>query len=342
MRKLNIIKSFGYFIASTVASLALLIGPVTGVVHAEEGGTVTISGTVTGPNGQLLGDINVILTNPETGEEVTRGWTNSVQSPYTEVPFGQYQFDVPAGTYNIKFAPGDYEARDEWSTVDETNIALTENTVMNEQLRILSASHMLSGRLTDGNGNPIAGTWIQTQGHPGPSNYVKTDSDGNYSFTLAENSGQDDGYNLSAYDYNTDINESRELPQMFYISDNTSLPLYRDVVRDMQVPKTRTFTTQAKGFLGLPTALQDVSLINFMDVTPGQPQSLSESATVKTDLLGNATFTVFDNYDIVIGTGASVCTTWVTDNYVFCNNDTVPLNVPYLMNEAEGVDLSLL
>jgi hypothetical protein len=64
---------------------------LTAVLHAQFGGCR--SGTVTDPNGAVIPNATVILTNPATGEQKTT----------TTGPSGFYTFgELPAGNFTVK------------------------------------------------------------------------------------------------------------------------------------------------------------------------------------------------------------------------------------------------
>ncbi len=153
---------------------------VSGVAYSKAKGT--ISGRVTDPSGNGIGNISIDASN---SDDIWMGGSSTDSN-------GNYRLIVPAGTYKVRFSqlPSGGHYAPEWynnkrnsqvaDLVTVSGFRTTSN--INAQLEMGGS---ISGQVTDASGNGIANVYVgapDLYGHwmPGSS----TDSNGHYSFNM--------------------------------------------------------------------------------------------------------------------------------------------------------------
>ena len=102
---------------------------------------VTLSGRVTGPDGQSVSSWVYLSVRDDTGQEVSFGGTRD----------GPYSLGVPVGTYTVTVYPDDYLEK----TVE--GVAVTQDTVLNITLE---SGVVLGGMVVDDAGQPVSDAQI--------------------------------------------------------------------------------------------------------------------------------------------------------------------------------------
>jgi len=107
---------------------------------------------------------------------------------------GEYMFNVPAGSYKVHFKPLSSNAYDapEWYDNKNSHQVADLVTVTASQITFnvnaqLEAGGIISGRVTDPSGNPIANPNVNVYAYDPDYNWMSgssTDSDGNYMFNV--------------------------------------------------------------------------------------------------------------------------------------------------------------
>jgi protocatechuate 3,4-dioxygenase beta subunit len=156
--------------------------PTTGTLDGIDGtlsAAATISGTVTGPDGQPVEGATVRAYAESDAWFPTSGAATG--------PDGAYELTLPAGTYRIHVTPAASSAlRPSWIGGD-TRIAATAHPLAEEESRAgvdatLAATTSVTGTVVDEAGDPVAGTTVAAW-RPGaflPSAETTTDADGTY------------------------------------------------------------------------------------------------------------------------------------------------------------------
>jgi len=131
-------------LAGEISNVAIS-GNVTGLDFVLPGGTL-LSGTVTGPGGLPVEDVDIDVTNTATGAAVPLAWD------VTDIT-GAYQVVVPQGTFDIVFSP---PVATVLPCSRAAGVAIVTDTALN---RVLPAGALLVGTVTAG-GLPVAGVDI--------------------------------------------------------------------------------------------------------------------------------------------------------------------------------------
>jgi len=210
---------------------------------ADDVSTVPVTGMITGPSGEKLGD-NVVVdaTSVDDASQFYEARVNGADGGSFGVDSpGSYELNLPAGTYDIVIqAVGDGM----WQTITHSNVTVDSPMTLNAQMTPAIASHQLSGQVTTASDQPVVGAWVQV-GAYGPTIYTQTDANGSYSVVVPDMTDFDTPYTVHVMDDNLAANAALGLPQHFnYFVSNTSLVLGTDAIKDIQLPDTTTLTIQ--------------------------------------------------------------------------------------------------
>lgn len=118
----------------------------------------TVTGTISGSDGALLGNAYVSIGNYDySGSSSTAcyayGWDQTDSS-------GSYSVNLPAGNYTMWVSPpwngtsgGNYASKQE-------SVTLTADETLTKDVELLVKGANISGSVTDSNGDPISGVWV--------------------------------------------------------------------------------------------------------------------------------------------------------------------------------------
>jgi hypothetical protein len=156
---------------------------ISGVAYSKVNGT--ISGRLTDPSGNGLANAYVFVYDYNSNNWIKGSYTDSS---------GNYDLDVPAGTYKVQFsqlpysdayyAPEWYDNKSNFQLADQVTVTAFRTTSnVNAQLSI---GGKISGRVTNTRGNGIADVYVQAYDlNSSDSIYgLDTDSNGDYSINL--------------------------------------------------------------------------------------------------------------------------------------------------------------
>lgn len=185
----------GYITPSQPTTANVVAGVVTTSINFALARSGTISGNVAAPNGTGLYGIEVFATS-------TGGSTTYVGYTTTDMA-GNYTIDTGLGTgsYTVG-AEGDGSYTTYESLLNPVNVSVTAgqptsgiNMELTPVTITATPSGTITGRITDQNGNPIAGASVSATGTNGTGS-ADTDSNGDYSISSGLGTGTD--YNVSA------------------------------------------------------------------------------------------------------------------------------------------------
>lgn len=295
--------------------------------------TVPLTGTVTGPGGEILGtNTHVSVTAPGGSQDLyttyVQGLTtvanNGIGYDANGVPYaadvvntvGQYELDVAPGTYDVHVSAPSSAS---WSTTVIPNVTISGPTSLDLQMNAAVPVHTLSGTFTDVNGNPLPNIWIMAAG-VGPQVYTQTDANGAYHFSLP---AYQYGYNLTAY--NTESMGSG-FPQGMEYRDYDLLYMNSDTTEDLHIPYgTTTLHVTVKDKAGNPGANQVVKLQEQYAPGPNggsNPAILYATNLTTSDNQGLAAMQVWDAPGIGLGAVSAVS---AQDDVVVANQSDIDL-----------------
>ena len=267
-------------VRTTFLGLALALGLILVAAPASSAVAATLSGTVTGqaPGQEVepLAEAIVTATDSETGEEIG--------STYTDID-GKYSLDAPAGILDVKFvpAPGPFEA----TTIHKVEVS--GSLTLNVALSAID-SLQLTGSLSTAGGDPVGGRFVFLSGSEGQSFNTKTDSEGNFSFSLLPGT-----YSLS-FNVPTGGSGSPGLPQSWIVGTE-QFELESDRNLNLVLPGVSTLTVEALDQEDEPIseALVAVPMLNASgDLGDLEATNIQTRELIgKTDAQGRVSFTVF-------------------------------------------------
>ena len=203
----------------------------------------SISGTVSGRNGQPLPNVNVSAYNAQTGQYLASAQTDSA---------GHYGFVVGLGTAYISLNPGyppSPNAPSYWGA-SKFNIAVAGPTVADVSLPVVE----VSGTVKGDNGAILAGASVSANGNGYDSTaqvsyyangYATSDSAGHYAFLLLKGTASFSAYPPSGTAY-TPLSES-------------GVVLSGDTTHDLVLPSAVTLSGTVRGRNGQPLPNVSVS-----------------------------------------------------------------------------------
>jgi len=291
-------------------AVAIFLFTLPGVAHAS--GPFHVTGTVTSQAGGGVQNVSVTATAP--------GGTTVLFGPASTSTSGSYQLDVSSGTYDFHFDPPSGSGL---NPIVSNSVTVTTDQTLNVQLT--SPSHVLSGTVRDGAGQPVPSVQMSFQMlSAGSQLTVTTDANGRYSATA--NAGV---YYLTTMSANSGPLGSFSVYNYYGAS---GLPHYdvtnADLIQDFQLPTTTLAVTVKDGF-GVPVANAPVYVYGYrngytlMPVNTGDaPGYYPATRSAATNTSGTATLTVFKtSYP-----AGNICTT-VNGNEV-CTSATQTINGP--------------
>ena len=155
----------GPLIAQRLERLSLSTNATQNIV-LETG--VTLSGQVTGPDGQPPPGVYLSVSD-DAGQEISFAWTDD----------GHYSLGVPAGTYQIDVVSEDFIDR----RLEE--VAVTQDTVLNITL---DSGALLEGKVVDDGGQPVSDAQVcaHLPTEPWWEGFCSnTESEGSFQFQVA-------------------------------------------------------------------------------------------------------------------------------------------------------------
>ena len=140
---------------------------VFGQVATANAASINITGTVSSPSGTGVQSTLVTATAPNS--------SIVLYGPSTTASDGSYTLAVDPGTYDFHFTP---PSGSEYNPATVINFTVMTDQVLSVQFTPLT--HMFSGTLRDGKGNPIPNTYIDFL----PSGQAHVDANGHFSIAL--------------------------------------------------------------------------------------------------------------------------------------------------------------
>jgi len=251
---------------------------LTGLVsHASADSTVPITGTVTDPHGDGLGQVEVYLTLPGQTDALYATSVNYIQSVVIQQQ-GSYSLDVAPGTYDVHFVP---YASGNWSnSLVLPNMSISGPTTLNEQLTPDNPTYALNGTAKTAQGAPLANNYIVLRPTSGGLTVgAQTDAAGHYSAAVMA-----DTYNVSVL--NNAVTSG--LPQSYFLGE--SVVVNGATGFDITLPATFTATVLVKDFQGNPVANAPVTFnANYSLYNIPTPFSIGQIANARTNAQGIAT-----------------------------------------------------
>lgn len=174
-------------VATAATPVAVTDGVATTGIDVELVAGTQFSGQVTGEDGMMLQSVNVQVYD-SSGQIVARASTDAAGNYTTTpgVPSGSYRifFDSPIGKAYLA------EYYNDTASLDEaTALNVTAPDPQPGVDAVLAPAARISGRVTDAaTGDPLPTIGVNISG-PGGSNYLTTDSDGNYTSYAGLQSG---------------------------------------------------------------------------------------------------------------------------------------------------------
>lgn len=299
--------------------------------------TVPLSGIVTAPGGQRIGDNTwVNVTMPGDDASVAVAVASVSGQPQGELGVyrpGFYELDVAPGTYDVHFMTNN---NDIWPPVVYSNVTISGPTVLNAEMTSPLPLHQLSGRVTTADNQPIPHAWVYAASEE-VGLYALTDEDGNYSMLLPP-SDQMVTQNLAVMDDDIATNSAMGLPQHFLLRvADSSLTMTADTVKNFQLPSVNTITVNVLDRDGNAAPGQYVTLDEGGYSEPISNNSwLAQEDDVLTDANGQARLLSWNEPNNTIG-GQVSCAVEVefSDDYQLC-----PDTRAYSMGQDQSITVS--
>lgn len=234
-----------------------------------------ITGKVTSPTNTNVANASVHAVFPGTG--------TIMSGPVLTNSLGNYTLPIDAGTYDLIFDPGFNSLM---SPVVLYNQAVSGNQTRNQQLPAKIVT--MSGKITDGSSNAVAGATIRVLRNGGINGNVNvstvSDSSGNYSLNVqagTANTYQVSGSNILG------------IGNFTFTSSTSSLDLSQNITRDLNIPTT-TISVSTYNNAGQVTSVNGSARAANGSITSMYPGdgggTLSMTNSFTTNFSGQATF----------------------------------------------------
>lgn len=271
----------------------------------ETAGTAVISGKVTDKDGNAVGGVSVQLMNG----------TEKAGAAVTTAADGSYSIEkVEAGTYTLEATSTGYEkaVTDSFSVVDGVEI-FDKNIIIEKEIKAV-----ISGKVTDEEGNPIAG-YVSVGLYQNGKNIAVGSAGENGEYTIGSK-----GWGYPAGDYEVRISSKGYISQSIQIT----------------VPKVETFTVPDVKLAVDP--MKDAAISgNLYDAVTGEPISGVIEWT-KDGVFGGSRSVSSGNYEVTgLRAGTYVLTATAT-NYNQARSVEIVLEDQTYEQFITGIDLYLI